>query len=106
MLNTTIDPEKAIKLSYNNEYKKAQKYFLSGEVVYQVQSKKRECFFEKKTDSGMKKTNTFIVNGDYVQRLETQGSYTQVSYQTKSGNNVIGWVKLASLRKIDFKNTW
>ncbi|CAD5355793.1 protein of unknown function [Enterobacter cancerogenus] len=41
LLNTTIDPEKPIKLSYNNEYEKAQKYCLSGEVVYQVQRKKR-----------------------------------------------------------------
>lgn len=105
LLNTTIDPEKPIKLSYNHEYMKAQKYCLSGEVVYQVQSKKRVYFFER-TDSGMKKTDTFIVNGDYVQRLETQGNYTQVSYQTKSGSSVIGWVELASLRKIDFKNTW
>lgn len=41
LLNTTIDPENPIKLTYNNEYEKAQKYCLSGEVIYQVQSKKR-----------------------------------------------------------------
>lgn len=105
LLNTTIDPENPIKLTYNNEYEKAQKYCLSGEVIYQVQSKKRVYFFER-TDSGMKKTNTFIVNGDYVKRLETQDSYTQVSYQTKSGTTVTGWVELASLRQIDFKSTW
>ncbi|WP_053075264.1 hypothetical protein [Pluralibacter gergoviae] len=105
LFNTTIDPEKPIKLTYNNEYEKAQKYCLSGEVIYQVQSKKRVYFFER-TDSGMEKTNTFIVNGDYVKRLETQGKYTQVSYQTKSGTTVTGWVELASLRQIDFKSTW
>lgn len=105
LFNTTIDPENPIKLTYNNEYEKAQKYCLSGEVIYQVQSKKRVYFFER-TDSGMKKTNTFIVNGDYVKRLETQDSYTQVSYQTKSGTTVTGWVELASLRQIDFKSTW
>ncbi|HID4047190.1 TPA: hypothetical protein ACXE9F_003691 [Pluralibacter gergoviae] len=105
LFNTTIDPEKSIKLTYNNEYEKAQKYCLSGEVIYQVQSKKRVYFFER-TDSGMEKTNTFIVNGDYVKRLETQGKYTQVSYQTKSGTTVTGWVELASLRQIDFKSTW
>ncbi|WP_148242102.1 MULTISPECIES: hypothetical protein [Enterobacteriaceae] len=105
LLNTTIDPEKPIKLTYNNEYEKAQKYCLSGEVIYQVQSKKRVYFFER-TDSGMKKTNTFIVNGDYAKRLETQDKYAQVSYQTKSGTTVTGWVELASLRQIDFKSTW
>ncbi|WP_336998375.1 hypothetical protein [Leclercia sp. M50] len=41
LLNTTIDPGNPIKLTYNNEYEKAQKYCLSGEVIYQVQSKKR-----------------------------------------------------------------
>lgn len=41
LLNTTIDPENPIKLTYNNEYEKAQKYCLSGEVIYQVQIKKR-----------------------------------------------------------------
>ncbi|HBM3290241.1 TPA: hypothetical protein LVN76_004612 [Klebsiella michiganensis] len=105
LLNTTIDPEKPIKLTYNNEYEKAQKYCLSGEVIYQVESKKRVYFFER-TGSGMKKTNTFIVNGDYVKRLETQDKYTKVSYQTKSGTTVTGWVELASLRQIDFKSTW
>jgi hypothetical protein len=105
LFNTTIEPENPIKLTYNNECEKAQKYCLSGEVIYQVQSKKRVCFFER-SDSGMKKTNTFIVNGDYVQRLETQNKYTQVSYQTKSGATVTGWVELASLRQIDFKSTW
>lgn len=105
LLNTTIDPEKPIKLSYSYEYKKAQKFCLSGEVVYQVKSKKRVYFLER-TDSGMKKKNIFIVNGDYVKRLETQGIYTKISYQSKSGNSVIGWVELASLRKVDFKNTW
>lgn len=105
LFNTTIDPESPIKLTYNNEYEKAQKYCLSGEVIYQVQSKKRVYFFEK-TDSGMKKTNTFIVNGDYVKRFETQNKYTKVSYQTKSGTNVTGWVELASLRQIDFKSSW
>lgn len=54
----------------------------------------------------MKKTNTFIVNGDYVKRFETQDKHTQVSYQTKSGTTVTGWVELASLRQIDFRNTW
>ncbi len=54
----------------------------------------------------MKKTKAFIVNGDYVQRLETQGTYTKVIYQTKSGDKVTGWVELASLRQIDFKNNW
>ncbi|UAN42492.1 MULTISPECIES: hypothetical protein [unclassified Enterobacter] len=105
LLNTTIDPEKPIKLTYNNEYEKAQKYCLSGEVIYQVQSKKRVYFFEM-TDSGMKQTNTFIVNGDYVKRFETQNKYTKVSYQTKSGTTVTGWVELASLRQIDFKSSW
>lgn len=105
LFNTTIDPENPIKLTYDNEYEKAQKYCLSGEVIYQVQSKKRVYFFDR-TDSGMKKTNTFIVNGDYVKRLETQDKYIQVSYQTKSGTTVTGWVELASLRQIDFKSTW
>lgn len=105
LFNTTIDPENPIKLTYGNEYEKAQKYCLSGEVIYQVQSKKRVYFFDR-TDSGMKKTNTFIVNGDYVKRLETQDKYIQVSYQTKSGTTVTGWVELASLRQIDFKSTW
>ena len=105
LFNTTIDPENPIKLTYDNEYEKAQKYCLSGEIIYQVQSKKRVYFFER-TDSGMKKTNTFIVSGDYVKRLKTQDSYTQVSYQTKSGTTVTGWVELASLRQIDFKSTW
>jgi len=105
LLNTTIDPENPIKLTYNNEYERAQKYCLPSEVIYQVKSKRRVCFFES-TDSGMKKTNIFIVNGDYVKRLETKGKYTQVSYQTKSGTTVTGWVELASLRQIDFKSTW
>lgn len=105
LFNTTIAPESPIKLTYNNEYEKAQKYCLSGKVIYQVQSNKRVYFFDR-TDSGMKKTNTFIVNGDYVKRLETQYKYTKVSYQTKSGATVTGWVELASLRQIDFKSTW
>ncbi|BBV29947.1 MULTISPECIES: hypothetical protein [Citrobacter] len=104
LLNTTIDPEKPIKLTYNNEYEKAQKYCLSGEVVYLVQSKRRVCFYEK-TDSGMKK-QILSLSGDYVKRLEIQGKYTQVSYQTKSGTTVTDWVELASLRQIDFKSTW
>lgn len=82
LFNITIDPENPIKPTYNNKYEKAQKYCLSGEVIYQVQSKKRVYFFER-TDSGMKKTNTFLVNGDYVERLETRDKYTQVSYQKR-----------------------
>jgi len=58
-LNTTVDTEKPMRLSYNDEYKKSQKYYLSDEVVYQFQSKKCTCFFEK-TDPGMKKINTFL----------------------------------------------
>ncbi|NCH75127.1 hypothetical protein [Cronobacter sakazakii] len=105
LFDITLDPKKPIKLSYDNEYNKAQTYCLLGEVVYQVRSKKRVYFFDK-SNSGMKKTKEFIVNGDYVQRLETQGTYTKVIYQTKSGGKVTGWVELASLRQIDFKNNW
>lgn len=105
LFDTTIDPENPIKLAYNSEYEKAQKYCLLGEVVYQIQSKKRVYFFDK-TDSGMKKNSDFIINGDYVQLLEILGNYSQVSYKTKSGSTVTGWVESTSLRKIDFKGTW
>jgi len=41
LLNTSIAPEKQMKLSWYDDYKKIQKYYLSFEVAYQVQSKKR-----------------------------------------------------------------
>ncbi|AKE96272.1 hypothetical protein CWR40_000676 [Cronobacter sakazakii] len=44
LFDITLDPKKPIKLSYDNEYNKAQTYCLSGEVVYQVRSKKRVYF--------------------------------------------------------------
>lgn len=105
LLNTTIDPEKPIKLTYNREYEKAQKYCLLGDVVYRVRSKERVYFFDKK-DSDMRQTKTFIINGDYVHLLGIEGEYSKVSYQTKSGRTITGWVESTLLSQIDFKNTW
>lgn len=105
LFDTTTDSEKPSKLSYNNEYVKAQKYCLLGEVLYRVESKERLYFFDK-TDAGFKKTSEFIINGDYVHQLEKQGNFSEVVYQNKSGRKVTGWVNSVALRKIDFKNTW
>lgn len=105
LLDTTIDPENPQKLTYNNEFEKARKYCLSGNVIYQVQSNKKLYFFEK-TDSGMKQTKTFIINGDYVHLLEKHGNYSQVSYETRTGSIATGWVDSNSLRMIDFNKSW
>lgn len=105
LYNTTIDPDEPIRLTFNNEYNKAQKYCLVGEIVYQVKQNERLNLFDK-TEKGFKKTPVFIVKGDYVNRREEADGYSHITYQTKSGSTVSGWVDSAALREIDFKNAW
>lgn len=105
LLDTTIDPDKPVKLSFNSEYAKAQKYCLQGEVVYQVKSNGRTYFYRKENNK-FEMSDLFIVKGDCVHLVKNTDGYSNVNYEDKNGRVVTGWIVESALKKIDFLKMW
>lgn len=103
LYNATANLEKTEALKFNEEYAKAWQFCLTGEVVYQVNSKGRLYLYHIEKGKAYK-TSTFVITGDYLQLHDKKNGYSYISYQTKSGNKVYSWVTSGSLRKVDFKN--
>ncbi len=104
LYNTTPNLEVPEALKFNQEYANAWHYCLLDEVVYQV-SKKGRLYLYHLEEGKMYKTSTFVIKGDYLQLHDKKNGYSYISYQTKSGSEIYGWVTSESLRKVDFKNS-
>lgn len=101
----TLDPNSSINLNFNNEYLKAQKKCLKGEVIYQVKKSGR-LYLMKKNEYGFIRTKKFIIGGDYVSVIENKGNNSFIHYQLKDNEIATGWVESDTLRKIDFVDSW
>lgn len=105
LYDITLDSDSSDKLNFNNEYLKAQKKCLKGEVIYQVENPGR-VYLMKKTEHGFVRTKIFIIGGDYVSVIETKENNSFIHYQLKNNTIVTGWIESDTLRKIDFVDSW